>query len=149
MQQEWTYVDRSTWPEGPWDLEKIDKKVWKDPETGLDCMIRRGVGGAWCGYVGIKKGHRFYGMDYSNYDELCELYAHGGLTFSDKCHDNDQGTGICHPADDGDHVWWFGFDCAHLKDLTPGYMGVSGYGEEYRDIHYVTREVTELAKQLA
>src|SRR5690606_18441494 len=32
-------------------------------------------------------------------------------------------TSVCHVADAGepDHVWWFGFDCAHCDDLSPKY----------------------------
>jgi len=146
-QREWTFIDRSEWPKGPWDDEKIDKKVWKDPETSLDCMIHRGSTGAWCGYVGVPKGHKFFG---NNYDDHYDLNCHGGLTFSDSCHGMDEeGRGICHPADEGEHVWWFGFDCAHSFDVIPGYLShYSSSDDEYRDAQYVMEEVTNLAKQL-
>ncbi len=144
---EWAFSDRSDWKSGPWDLEPIDKKVWKDSKTGLDCMIHRNPMGAWCGYVGVPSGHKLFGKDC--FDDLTyEFFCHGGLTFSESCHGmNEDGSGICHPADDGDHVWWFGFDCSHLDDLTP--IG-SVYGKaEYRTQAYVEKEVANLAAQLA
>jgi hypothetical protein len=61
---------------------------------------------------------------------------------------------ICHLPQSGqpDRVWWLGFDCAHLGDISPAYDGLrrSGYGDDtYKDIGYVTNEVTRLASQLA
>ena len=75
--------------------------------------------------------------------------VHGGLTYSAECHGK-----ICHKTDDGDHVWWFGFDCAHSGDLSPGYQALtSGYREimdrqQYKHINYVMEECKSLAKQL-
>jgi len=59
---------------------------------------------------------------------------------------------ICHIAAPGepDSVWWFGFDCAHAGDLCPKFdheWERSGC-EDYKDIGYVTAQVTELAAQL-
>lgn len=51
-----------------WDNEP-DRKHWIDADTGLDCLIvRNGLGGkgALCGYVGVPKGHPWYGKDYSD-----------------------------------------------------------------------------------
>lgn len=61
---------------------------------------------------------------------------------------------ICHKVEDGedDNVWWFGFDCAHLGDLTPKYNARGAYrdhSDTYKDIAYVTNEVASLAAQLA
>jgi hypothetical protein len=49
-----------------------------------------------------------------------------------------------------DDVWWLGFDCAHSGDAMPyrSYLDYNTPGETYRDIFYVTKEVTALAKQL-
>ena len=57
--------DRGTWPAGPW-TDEPDKVVWVDEATGLDCMARRGGGGAWCGYVGLKADHPWHGKGYSD-----------------------------------------------------------------------------------
>lgn len=65
---------------------------------------------------------------------------------------------ICHIPGPGepDHVWWFGFDCAHYQDTTPAsdarsrtYGGNYERDGVYRDVAYVTAECTSLAKQLA
>ncbi len=67
MQQEtaidddFTYrPDRSGWPEGPW-MGEPDREDWDDPATGLGCSLRRNVGGIWCGYVAVPRGHPFHG----------------------------------------------------------------------------------------
>ena len=53
-----------------------------------------------CGYVGLPKGHKWYGEDY---DDI-PVNAHGGLTFS----------GLQTIFDS--ELWWIGFDCAHYGD---------------------------------
>lgn len=76
-------------------------------------------------------------------------------------------TSVCHVAAAGepDHVWWFGFDCAHAGDYCPKYArlssiipvrrceGIDGEkpwpAETYKTVKYVTAEVERLAKQLA
>ena len=148
--QSWTFRNRSDWGKGPWNDENIDKKVWVDKSTGLDCMIHRNHSGSWCGYAAVKPGHPLYGRDYNNYEDLIDLHeVHGGLTFSGGCHGmNEDGSGICHPADDGQHVWWFGFDCSHCFDLSPINYG-GGADSDYRDESYVTEQVTLLAKLIA
>lgn len=61
---------------------------------------------------------------------------------------------ICHRPLDGrpDRVWWFGFDCAHLGDVSPAFDALSGarrYGDEtYRDRAFVEAEIAYLARQL-
>ncbi len=142
----WTFLDRTDWSAGEWDNEPIDKAAWKDNETGLDCMIHRNSMGTWCGYVGVPEDHPFFGDDY---DQHYDLNVHGGLTFADACHGMEEsGKGICHPNDEGDHVWWFGFDCAHYMDKIPN-RRMSAMDGTYRNQEYVTAEVTSLAKQLA
>lgn len=64
-------------------------------------------------------------------------------------------TGICHVSD-GPEVWWFGFDCAHLNDISPAYQAREaargwwphGDGEMYRNVAYVQHECRQLAEQL-
>src|SRR5690606_3996986 len=41
------------------------KIQWVDEATGLDCLMVRNSGGAWCGYVGVSEGHPLYGVEYS------------------------------------------------------------------------------------
>lgn len=145
-EREWSFVDKSKWPQrGEWDAEP-DKKQWSDPDTGLPCLIVRGPSGALCGYVGLPSEHRFHGMDYDHVGG--DIDVHGGLTFAGSCQEAEDG--ICHVPSPGepDNVWWLGFDCAHLWDLTPAY-GRDCTGDTYRAIPYVMRECRKLAKQLA
>ncbi len=147
---EYRTVDKSSWGPGPWQDEP-DKRQWKDQATGLPCLIVRGPVGALCGYVGVPPGHPLHGQ---GYDEA-GLDCHGGLTYAAGCSSaKNPETGVCHIPDPGepDHVWWFGFDCAHFSDLTPGLDSKYRFnqsGQSYRDIGYVTAECTSLAKQLA
>lgn len=123
---------------GPWDHEP-DKIQWSDDATGLPCLIVRGPLGALCGYVGVPEGHPWYGVEFS----AVNAEVHGGLTYSSPCQ---HGGKICHVPEPGepDNVWWLGFDCAHLGDLTPGAYLDDG---TYRDVGYVTRETAHLAQQ--
>lgn len=152
-------VDKSDWPRGEWDNEP-DKIQWPDEATGLPCLIVRNHMGALCGYVGVSEGHPLYGKRYHQIN----LEVHGGgLTFSNPCApDPDETRDICHSPGSGepDHVWWFGFDCAHAFDLSPAirkyveeaersYSKPAGWAKEvYRNIEYVTEECRQLARQL-
>lgn len=67
---------------------------------------------------------------------------------------------ICHIPAPGepDHVWWFGFDCAHAGDFIPSYERKTGWSSmaeyrwgsmaEYRDHTYVADQCHQLARQL-
>src|SRR5262245_60814744 len=106
---------------GPW-LNEPDRDEWRDPKTGLVCLIVRHSTGALCGYVGVPPEHPFFEMDYGN-ERMWSLNVHGGLTYSDHCSGH-----ICHtPAlGEPDTVWWLGFDCGHLLDYIPGMPFPSG-----------------------
>jgi len=144
----WNTIDKSDWGEGAWKKEP-DKAHWVDKDTGLDCLIVRGGSGALCGYVGVPQGHPYYKKDYDDVD----VNIHGGLTFSGLCDESgDPSKGICHEECDAanNDVWWLGFDCAHLGDLSPAYKTEIWFGDEvYRDFCYVEREVQWLAGQLS
>jgi hypothetical protein len=156
---------RARWGRGPWDDEP-DKAEWR--YRALPCLIVRNSGGALCGYVGLPPGHPMHGVGYDDVelapDDDGDTYprVHGGLTFSDRCH---EGGHICHVAGTGepDDVWWLGFDCSHGGDVRPadapgsymeglyqahGLGRSSSMGECYRDLSYVRRQVEALADQL-
>jgi hypothetical protein len=75
------------------------------------------------------------------------------------------GGDICHVPEPGDpdDVWWFGFDCAHAFDISPGrdaFLRSEGVElparigrllgmQTYRALPYVRRTVEQLAEQLA
>jgi hypothetical protein len=164
--REWRFTDKSEWGPGEWQNEP-DKMQWQDEETGLPCLIVRGPAGALCGYVGVARGHPWFGVDYSACaqkptcgEDYCDhgpgstVRVHGGLTYSDKCTESEHG--ICHVVQSGedDHVWWFGFDCAHYQDFAPKYHSLPQYRmfDEhtiYRNLSYVKTQIQRLARQIA
>lgn len=92
----------------PWEDEP-DNAEWTQEPSGYKCKIKRNpITGTLCGYVGIPRGHRFWGMGYGGDadTELSDISynVHGGLTYADK-------------GDDG--YWYFGFDTAHMDDFCP------------------------------
>jgi hypothetical protein len=157
-------------PDGPWNHEP-SKIQWVDKATGLPCLIVRSPHlGHLCGYAGVYLGHPLHGVQA---DKTPDLSVHGGVTFAAGCaHGKDESQGICHIPEPGtsDDVWWIGFDCAHLGDLSPGMLrfrrmmtpnyvikdlvgDVSDalenlYHDTYRDVPYVRDQVTHLAHQL-
>lgn len=149
MREVYDLYDRSDWPDEDkgWGGEP-DKAQWTDEDTGLPCLAVRNRLGGWCGYVGITKGHVFYGKDYETClhpegecpkhqphaeDEYpyCRykieniIDVHGSVTFTSKCSDRidePEHPAICHIPEPGatDDVWWIGFDTAHAFDYVPG-----------------------------
>lgn len=99
-------IDKTEWPRGAWDSEP-DKVQWPDETTSLPCLVVRGPGGSWCGYVGVAVGHPLYGVAYSDcyHGDKCPepkgdgsyrycdhrpesfLEVHGGITFAHHCSD--------------------------------------------------------------
>ncbi len=131
---------------GPWNDEPMREEF---KHMGLDCLLQRGPGGAWCGYVAVTPGHKWFGRPYSTYCEGSDddpdvvLEVHGGITYSESC-----GGKICHRTEGDDKAWWFGFDCSHSQDMAPLDRWRIGSGT-YRDINYARDEVKSLAEQLA
>lgn len=145
------HYHKESWGKGPWENEP-DKATWVDKDTGLACMFHRNTLGALCGYVGVPNTHPVYKQHYDKVD----VDVHGGLTFAGLCsHGEDESYGICHVPEPGqpDDVWWLGFDCAHLYDLSP-YMNARPNLVEitndctYRDRAYVEDQIEKLASQL-
>jgi len=87
------------------DLKKYGQEQ-KWIEHDLACYAKRYNWGNWCGYVGVTKEHKLYGI---GEDEVGGLPSHKGITaafpmkiFVQEKHDDD--------------YWVFGFDCAHYGD---------------------------------
>ena len=59
-------------PPGPWNQE-VDKAVWIDPRSDLDCMIHRNPMGALCGYVGVGPDHPWHGKNYTDHFQLLKI----------------------------------------------------------------------------
>jgi hypothetical protein len=171
--KEWTTINKSDWGDGPWQNEP-DKVVWIDPVTNLDCMIHRGPSGALCGYVGVGPDHPWHGKGCDDVD--VEVHG-GLTFANKCNEEATEANGICHIPEPGrpHDVWWLGFDCAHAFDVMPrlrrdeldiadqletegkykeaalfrrGITNTDGpFRSHYRDIAYVTAEVTSLAQQ--
>ena len=133
----------------PWESEP-DEADWDDAKTGYKCRIKRNDStGTLCGYVGVPRGHRLYGMTYQRLEAELEadsmIPVHGGLTFSGA-------------MGEGDVYHFFGFDTAHAGDLCPAAVLVTlkyvenakGFheGDTYRTWEYVKNNVQVLALQL-
>lgn len=118
-----SFVDKTTWGDGPWQ-EEPDRIEFRVPELpALACLMVRGPMGSWCGYVGVPPGHPLHGKGYSD-DAAEPLMVHGGLTYAAPCMvESDRGPDalICHAPEPGesDEVWWLGFDCGHAFDISP------------------------------
>ncbi|MBY0282339.1 MAG: hypothetical protein K2W81_00090 [Sphingomonas sp.] len=151
--QAYTTFSKSGWGSGPWNSE-LDKAVWIDPATGLDCMYRRcSDGGYLCGYVAVEPGHPLYGFDHGAIPSSLGITAHTGLVESGLCAHGKESEAMCHvPAEGRPHdVWWFGFkcdeDCDHLPDGRRQRGGADRMGI-YRSTTYVADQCTRLAAQL-
>lgn len=155
---------------GPW-ADEPDSLTWDDEKTGYRCHIWRNRMGALCGYVRVPESHPLHGVEYSadipeamkplldvvmdgpvgKRGAIQVFCAAGGVTRVDILFDVHGGiTFSGEPAGaDGGH--WFGFDCGHAGDLSPGLPFRSAFddaGDEYRDIEYVKAECASLARQL-
>jgi len=130
---------RENWKSGKWDKEPNVKRF---EHAGLACIIHRGPGGHWCGYVGVEENHPYYGKDDGDIDDRPEV--HGGVTYAD------WDSPGCVASDDGKKRWWFGFDCAHCEDRCPAFeiVGIIP-GSIYRTMDYAISETKSLAEQIA
>jgi len=129
-------IDKSAWPRGPWDDEP-DTHEWINRASGYDCFAQRSdITGAWCGYVGLPKGHPWWEKHYT---QLPDLKIHGGLTFAGRFKDKHGVWGF----------WLIGFDCSHSWDYRPAMAAkVRSLGAQagrYWTLGAVKREVARLA----
>ncbi len=97
-----------------------------------------------CGYVQVREGHPFFGVEYLNDDEIdVEGDAEVGLTYSADCLMGEK------------EGWWFGFDCMHCSDAYhPEYYKANPERERDDLRHFwtlseVERDVNKLAVRLA
>ena len=134
------------YPIRPWENEP-DHAEWEQEVSGYKCRISRMEGsGALCGYVGIPKGHRFWGKGYHGDNEEVDDISdnvHGGLTYSEEGKDG---------------YWYFGFDTTHANDFAPKLVELLiEFGRKdlpfhdcmnYKTWEYVENEVHWLGKRL-
>lgn len=140
--------------------EKLKKQIedegnrFEFEEAGLKCLgLRHPRLLHWCGYVKVPKDSILFRKQKSYYytesengisefeQTINNINVHGGITYVGK-REND------------DDIYW-GFDCGHLGDDSPGLdeMIPGGHhkfdGDTYKDKEYVMEEVKSLAKQLS
>jgi hypothetical protein len=136
-------------------MKGIMEKEWETEPNymdgkffGLPCFIKRHEDFKTLnGYVGVPEINQYYEKDYNDLD----VDVHGGLTFAN---------GGVHKI--FGYYWWFGFDCAHAFDYSPGrteLMEKAGTpaitmrslfnDEVYRNMPYVQEQCIQLAYQLS
>lgn len=145
-----TRLPRGSGGDEPWHREP-NRVAWRDPSTGLQCLILRGPMGALCGYVRVPRGHALHGKRYGQRRVERGISVHGGLTYSG-----------CLGGRRMKRGHWFGFDCSHWRDIVPelielrkslppdllDLVGKHASLEVYRTVSYVRAECTALAQQL-
>ena len=135
-------------PVRPWEDEP-DHAEWIQEPSGYRCRIKRNeITGVLCGYVGIPREHRFWGVGYQGHNEEIDEISndvHGGLTYSDRGRDG---------------WWYFGFDTNHFDDFAPklvehwferGYKDLEvSYSDctKYKTWEYVEDQIYWLGKRL-
>ena len=138
---------------------------------GLQCALRRGPMGSWCGYAAIPVTHPLHNVGYHQSHPLLtklwktrqhEPIGNAGIiplfcADSTKApsmdvvlavHGSITYSGDRCPLEDPDGKWWIGFDCSHAGDIIPE-IGYNCPGNIYRTIHYARGECEALAGQLA
>ena len=134
-------MDKSELIGGVWDFD-INKYPEKEytftADCGYECIIRRNMQWAYCGYVQLPGDHPYYDK---HYDDIDDIYVHGDLTYST----------------DG----LFGFDCSHILegDISPLDETMRAkYPDMFRSLHNgttphywtfeeVKKETENMAKQ--
>jgi hypothetical protein len=154
------YIDKTDWPDGPWKLEP-DKLLWIDEDTGYECLIKRIRNiSHLCGYVGITKEHPLFGtslLQFRRDDTLIKYFdVHGMITMSypgkhfseEPGPDHKLGRTFVDNMPPPNEIWWIGMDFVQNEDIIPIISDDpnDNNGERiYRDIGFVTKEVTQLA----
>lgn len=127
-------------PGGPWHAEP-DRVELKHGE--LPCLLLRGPGGAWCGYVGLPADHPWIGIDlfaregpWNRPDALEVTYQ----SIRPPSHDP--------PPKTVASAQWIGFSCAHQGGLALDRLTLEASSPEdvYRELAFAERAVRRLAE---
>ena len=137
-----TLYNKKDWTPGPWN-EEPDLAVWVDADAYYPCVAKRGLFGAWCGYVGLFPSHPLYGS--SRFDpafEFIEVHNHVNMSNTSANLSLLATPALCH--------WWVGFSCTALGDFLPISPDKKLTPHNvYRTFEYVQGQIDSLAAQLA
>lgn len=119
---------------------------------GFPCVVLFMPMGFRNGYVGLPKGHKYYGKEF----DFIPVGCHCGLTYSDNS---------LHHQTDTD-IWWIGFDCGHCCDgfdlkkldeyfgnrienqIMRDYQKMINEEHEFRTVEYVKENCKGIVDQL-
>lgn len=119
---------------------------------GFPCVVLFQPLGFRTGYVGLPKGHKYYGAMY----DLVPVSCHCGLTYGDY---------DLFGQDDKD-TYWIGFDCGHCCDgfdlekleeyfgnnsanqIMSNYRKLINEEHEFRTLEYVKENCIQIVEQL-
>jgi hypothetical protein len=126
---------------------------------GYKCLIiRNNFLGHLCGYVALTNEDKYFGIDYLEMN----ISVHGGLTFSKygmKEEDNDLYYYKPLYDEQGNMLYWIGFDCCHFMDYAPKMAEdlqklhaddrLTLFNHTvYRNIEYVKAQIESMCMQL-
>lgn len=103
-------------------------------------IVRVPERGHYCGYIAVPPKHPWYGMD--EYD--LPVSVHGGITYTTHSSNEEDAYPVQLVVD----AYWFGFDCAHYMDISPG-SGYNPPGATFKNRDYVYNEIESMATQAA
>ena len=147
------FHDKSKFAKGPWSNEP-DLVGWY--RYTYPCLaIRESVSGTWKGFVGLPKNHAAHGKTFEQLLEcqwFLEMEVYGGISYVGKLTTISKDYA---PA----QTWWLAFDTnLEGEDLSPIMLEKTEDGKRpklgpfgpitYKDLHFVRREVNDLARQL-
>ena len=119
---------------------------------GFPCVVLFMPMGFRNGYVGLPKGHKYYGKEF----DFIPVDCHCGLTYSNNC--------LYHETDTD--LWWIGFDCGHCCDgfdlekldeyfensiknqIMRDYHKMINEEHEFRTLEYVKKNCIGIVDQL-
>lgn len=127
--------------EAPWK-DEADRELFES--YGFPCLVQRNMLGSLCGYVGVRKNHRFFAAEIEDLPLQCLK----PITYSRK-------NALPVGAEGMDDVWWIGFHTTYWNDVIPrmhdpfifDVYHKASVEITYRDFAFVRKECEALAAQ--
>lgn len=112
--------------------------------VGLPCLIRAGIAGRACGYVGVFPESRHFGVHRSVLEARAWALGLGRVIYAGLTTAELDPQRV--PAVDHGRVWWVGIDPLSARDdAAPS----AGRWRNSRDVHVVRQATERLAEELA